>query len=156
MNYPYSGILVQWPIIVAAIITFFIVKSYFFKTNNSKVAIDLISEQLLSKAVNDSLADIKRNNLSNNWLEKAREVSAIIDKMQKGTNSQVINKPDGIEYNFNIWQKLALGWVLVWIGITSFFIIEMILDPVIWGGNWVLLPYFFYYIIIILIYFMKG
>lgn len=155
MNYPYLNILMQWPLILAAIITFFIVKSYFSRANNPKVAIYLISEQLISNAIRDSLSEVKRNNLTNGWLEKAKKVNSLINQLQRDSTFQIHDKKEEIEYNLDTWQKLSLDWVLIWSGTTSFFIIEMILDPIIWGRNWVLLPYFFYYIAIMLIYYFK-
>jgi hypothetical protein len=151
----YLDLLQQWPLIVAVLVTFLVVKSHFFGDKTAKAFLDAASTEMVSSAMQDAMPGRKMDEKTRSWLEKARNVNYTIMKLRNEPLRQ--SQPVDFERipQLNGWQKATLGWTVAWFGITFFFILEMILDPAIWGGNWVLLPYFFYYIMLGLIIFLK-
>ncbi|MHA1380227.1 MAG: hypothetical protein ACTSRG_17775 [Candidatus Helarchaeota archaeon] len=157
MAHGYLTILTYWPLLIAAIITLLAIKSFFFARKNAGQGFDIISTELMSNMISEILPD-KIDEKSALWLEKARETNELIDIMSEMTgNSSRKCYPNENEINLqlNKWQKIYFSWSIIWTGITCFVTIEMLLDPILWSQNWVLLPYFFYYIGFGIIYFLK-
>ncbi|MHA1300129.1 MAG: hypothetical protein ACTSO9_11975 [Candidatus Helarchaeota archaeon] len=151
----YLGIFYLWPLLLAAGITFLIVKSFFFRNKNVNHTINIISSEFIAETLKPSINERQIDDRTKNWINKARKVRNLINNFGE-YKVESLNNDTPIPYlDLNNWLKISLGWTTVWIGITCFFIIEIILDPVIWVKNWVLLPYFFYYIAIGVFYFLK-
>lgn len=155
MAIEYSDLLSYWPIIIAAVITLLAIKSIFFKGQRRIDTNDVVSVEFLSNVIQEIHTNKKTDNRRELWLSRARKTGEKIQDL-KGETSLSYSKTE-LEFNssLNIKQKLTFSWSLLWIGITCFFIVEMILDPIIWGRNWTILPYFFYYIGFGVIFFLK-
>ncbi|MFX0141007.1 MAG: hypothetical protein ACFFDN_45630 [Candidatus Hodarchaeota archaeon] len=110
---------------------------------------------MVSKVIQDTIPEREKDDRIKSWLIKARNVNDIIDDLRGVSNTKPENRNERIDLDLSIWQKLSFGWIIAWIGITCFFIIQIFIDPIFWENNWVLLPYFFYYISFGVIFFFK-
>ncbi len=155
MSLGYLEFITQWPLLLAAIISFFAIKSFLFKGKDSGKIFNQFSEEMVTKNIKDSVRDTQRDLRNRILLEKARNISETMYMVRGGAIGHTKNIQDDPDVDLNAWQKAAFGWALVWFGITIFFIVENFLDPANWGNNWSLLPYFIYYIIIGVIYVFK-
>lgn len=155
MNLGYLEFLKQWPLIIAALLTFFAIKSFLFKRKQLGKLFSTYSEEMVTNTIKDSVRDGERDLRNRILLEKARNISKTMYMLRGGAIERIRNKPNDLSLELNNWQKGAFGWALIWFGVTIFFIVENFLDPANWGDNWALFPYFIYYITVGVIYFFK-
>ena len=147
-NLIFRFFLEYWPVLIAVGITLLLVYQYLRPKLTAEDLQKGVIQQGVLKALEAQEEDDPSANeegVENEWRESLQKVKQLLPNISvKNTNTKV--KP-----KYQTYITISLVWVLVWIGVTTFIVIRIILDPYYYGGEASFLGYFAYYILIGLI-----
>ena len=133
-----------WPVIIAIIITVLLIYQWTRpKVNAEKLQKGIIRQSVLI-AVGEN-PDIGDDIEQQEWLETRQRVEKYF------TNSSILNQSPKQQIRYQSYITISLIWTLFWIGVETFLIIRIILNPYYYVNEAIFLGCFTYYIIIGLI-----
>jgi hypothetical protein len=146
-NLVFRFLLEYWPVLIAVAITLLLVYQFLRPKLTTEDLQKGIIQQGVLKALQDQEASSvpSEEQVEDEWQESLQRVKQLIPKMGlKNTNTKG-------KQRYQTYITISLVWILVWIGVTAFIAIRILLDPYYYGGEAAFLGYFAYYILIGLI-----
>ncbi len=146
-NLVFRFLLEYWPVLIAVGITLLLVYQFL----RPKLTAEDLHKGLIQQGVLRALQDDQEAVSSPTEKATQDEWRASLERVARLTpNINLPPKSNG-RIKSDHYITISLVWLLLWIGVTAFVAIRIILDPYYYGGEAIFLGYFAYYIVIGLI-----
>jgi len=149
-NLVFRFLLEYWPVLIAVAITLLLVYQFL----RPKLTTEDLHKGLIQQGVLKALQD--QEEASSPTEEAAQdEWRASLERVAQLAPHLNSNVKQSGQRKLEHYITVSLVWILLWIGVTAFIAIRIILEPYYYGGEAIFLGYFAYYIVIGLISYYK-
>jgi len=145
-NLVFRFLLEYWPVLIAVAITLLLVYQFLRPKLTAEDLHKGLIQQGVLKALQDQeeVSDPIEESTHNEWQVSLARVAQLAPSINPKAQSKGRTRPEH-------YITVSLVWILIWIGVTAFVAIRIILEPYYYGGEAIFLGYFAYYIVIGLI-----